>query len=42
MLIEMVTQGWGTGFVGTRGSTMSLLGEKRTMHWQKGIAVEIK
>lgn len=42
MLIELVTQGWGTGFVGTRASSMSLLGERRTVHWQKGIAVEVK
>lgn len=42
MLIELVTQSWGTGFVGTKGSTMSLLGERRTVHWQKGIAVEVK
>ena len=42
MLIEMVAQSWGIGFVGTRGSTMSLLGEKRTIQWQKGIAVEVK
>lgn len=42
MLIELVTQSWGTGFVGTKGSTMSLLGERRTVHWRKGIAVEVK
>ena len=42
LLIELVAQGWGSGFVGTRGSTMSLLGERRTQYWQKGIAVEVK
>jgi hypothetical protein len=42
MLIELVAQSWGTGFVGTRRSTMSLLGERRTVHWQKGVAVEVK
>jgi hypothetical protein len=42
MLVELAAQGWGTGFVGTRGSTMSLLGERRTVHWQEGIAVEVK
>lgn len=36
MLVEAAIQGWSAGFVGTRGSTMSLLAKRRVEEWQKG------
>ncbi|KAG8830781.1 hypothetical protein FRB91_006423 [Serendipita sp. 411] len=38
LLIEVAIQGYGTGFIGTEGSTMSLVAQRRVEHWQKGTA----
>lgn len=37
MLVEVAVQGYGTGFIGTQESTMSLLARRRVEHWQKGV-----
>ncbi|KAG8807740.1 hypothetical protein FRC17_004291 [Serendipita sp. 399] len=36
LLVEIAIQGYGTGFIGTEGSTMSQVAERRVEHWQKG------
>lgn len=36
MLVEVAIQGFGTGFVGTQESTMSLVAARRVEHWQGG------
>lgn len=38
MFIEVAIQGFATGFVGTQGSTMSLVAQRRVEHWQGGVA----
>lgn len=42
MLVEMAVQGFGTGFVGTQGSTMSLVASRRVEHWQDGVVRMVK
>jgi len=42
MLVEMAVQGSGTGFVGTQGSTMSLVASRRVEHWQNGVVRTVK
>lgn len=37
MLVEVAIQGYGTGFIGTQSSTMSLVAQRRVEHWQKGV-----
>lgn len=37
MLVEAALQGLGVGFVGTQGSTMSLVAQRRVEHWQGGV-----
>ncbi|PVG04853.1 hypothetical protein CPB86DRAFT_778166 [Serendipita vermifera] len=37
MLVEIAIQGYGTGFIGTEGSTMSLMAQRRVEHWQDGV-----
>jgi hypothetical protein len=36
-LVEVALQGLGVGFVGTQGSTMSLVARRRVEHWQRGV-----
>jgi len=42
MLVEVAIQGFGTGFVGTTGSTMSLMAARRVEHWQGGVTRMVK
>lgn len=37
LVVEVAVQGMATGFVGTEGSTMSLVATRRVEHWQKGV-----
>jgi hypothetical protein len=37
MLVEIAIQGYGTGFIGTQASTMSLMAQRRVEHWQDGV-----
>jgi len=37
MLIEAAVQSLGAGFVGTGGSTMSRLAQRRVEHWRNGV-----
>jgi hypothetical protein len=42
MLIEIAIQGFGTGFIGTPSSTMSLMAARRVEHWQGGVHRMVK
>lgn len=42
MLVEMAIQSFGTGFIGTQGSTMSLVAARRVEHWQEGVTRMVK
>ena len=37
VFVDAVIQSGGVGFLGTRGSTMSLLAMRRTVDWQGGL-----
>jgi hypothetical protein len=42
MVVEVAIQSYGTGFVGTQGSTMSLMAQRRVEHWQRGATSIVK
>lgn len=42
VLIDAVIQSGGLGFVGTDGSTMSLLGRRRVQSWRNGSVRTVK
>ncbi|KIO21681.1 hypothetical protein M407DRAFT_80126 [Tulasnella calospora MUT 4182] len=41
-LIDAMLQAMGTGFVGTHGSTMSLVALRRTVDWNNGVGVMVR
>jgi hypothetical protein len=42
VLIDAVVQSSGAGFVGTAGSTMSLVALRRTEEWTGGVGIMVK
>lgn len=42
MILDVVVQSMGTGFVGTQYSTMSRIASKRVRDWQDGLSAEVR
>ena len=40
-LIDIITQSYALGFVGTEGSTFSLLGQRRVESWNGGVTSNV-
>jgi hypothetical protein len=42
MLLDAMFQSMGSGFVGTKESTMSYIARKRVQDWQGGLGVDVR